>query len=251
MSYAKLLHISTALIICACPHKAQGKLTIFAPVGAPQGFVNIASTDTQTNSLIAVAGNKDHQVTNNKTANNKNNAGKQPPVSLSEIAKNVKVLIEEYTKRRDLAQSQGSENRYDELLKDANDLAKEIEDASQKYDELRLEQSQKGNAESGEQANRLTEIIQSRTEPFNSLLWRMDQVIAEIKHDDTVMPDRAASEGIPPTSKLVALTARTQREEPLAPKSTLCEDEEGEEEIKHKSLQPFKAKGDDLDDLGE
>lgn len=243
----KLLHSIVTLSTFAYLHEAQGKLTIFAPVSAPQSFISISSTQAQTNSLIASTGNKDHQLINNKTLNNKNDGSKQPLVPLNEIAKNVKILIEEYTKLRNLAQKQGSQNRYDELLKDANNLAKEIEDASHKYDELRLEQSQKENAESNAQAERLTEIIQSRTEPFNSLLWRMDQVIAEIKHDKTVMPERLSLEGIPPTTKLVAKTSRMPPEEVTASKPNLCEDEE--EKIKHKPLQPFKTKDEDFDDL--
>lgn len=227
-----------------------GELTVFAPVGAPQGFLNASQTKVQTNSLIAAAGTKSSHIMNSKMGVNKNDDGKQRPLSLGEIAKNVKILIEEYTKRRALAQKQGAENRYDELLKDANALAKEIEDASHKHDELRMEQSQKGNIESGVQADRLTEIIQSRTEPFNSLLWRMDQVIAEIKHDDTAMPDRAAHEGIPPAFKL-ASRPQLPEEPSVASKPTSCEDEDDDEEIRHKTLQPFKVKGDDLEGMDE
>lgn len=249
MSYVKLLTVVLTVFISL--HEAQGKLTIFAPVGAPQGFLNVSQAHAQTNSLIAAASSKEPHMIGKKTTTNKNDGNKGCPISLNEIAENVKAQIEKYTKLRNLAQKQGSENRYDELLKDANDLAKEIEDASHKHDELRMEQSQKGNVESGAQADRLTEIIQSRTEPFNSLLWRMDQVIAEIKHDDTTMPGHTtygpAHEGIPPTPKLA--TSRTQREEAIVAKRNLCEDEE-EEDIKPKPLQPFKAKGDDLEDVG-
>ena len=245
MSYAKLLHITVALMALACLQEAQGKLTIFAPVGAPQGFLNVSQANAQTNSLIAATASREPHIIYSKAADNKNDGSKQPLVPISEIAKNVKNLIEEYTKLRNLAQKKGSENRYDELLKDANALAKEIENASHKYDELRLEQSQKGRLESGEQAK----IIQNLTEPFNSLLWRMDQVIAEIKQADTTMPTRTAYDGIPPTSKLV--TTRTQREEAIVAKPNLCEDEEEEEKAqKHKALQPFKTKGEDLDDMG-
>lgn len=243
MSYAKLLHITVALIPLACLNETQGKLTIFAPAGAPQGFLNVSQANAQTNSLIAAAASKEPHIIYGKAADNKNEGNKQPLVPISEIAKNVKNLIEEYTKLRNLAQKKGSENRYDELLKDANALAKEIENASHKYDELRLEQSQKGTLESGEQAK----IIQNLTEPFNSLLWRMDQVIAEIKQADTTMPTRTAYDGIPPTSKLV--TTRTHREEAIVAKPNLCEDEE-EEEIKPKPLQPFKGKDEDLEDMG-
>lgn len=253
MSFVKLLRVVIIIgFFSFCATYAE--LTVFAPVGAPQGFLNTSQTKGQTNSLISAAGTKDSNTINGKTGGTKNDDGKQRPISLSEIAKNVKNLIEEYTKRRDLAQKQGSENRYDELLKDANALAKEIEDASHKHDELRMEQSQKGNAESGAQADRLTEIIQSRTEPFNSLLWRMDQVIAEIKHDDASIPDRTAPdrtahEDIPPTFKLAS---RTQLPEKLSAvsKPTSCEDDEEEEISKQKTLQPFKAK-DDLDGMDE
>jgi hypothetical protein len=248
MSFVKLVRIVIITGSFSFLCKTHGKLTVFAPVGAPQGFINISQAPAQTNSLIAAASNKEHQIINNKAADNKNDGNKQVLIPLTEIAKNVKNLIEEYTKLRNLAQKRGSENRYDELLKDANALAKEIENASHKYDELRLEQSQKGTVESDEQAK----IIQNLTEPFNSLLWRMDQVIAEIKQDDTTMPDRTAYgiayEVTPPTSKLV--TARTQREEAISVKPNLCEDEEESDVKKHQTLQPFKTKGEDLDDIG-
>lgn len=250
MLYVNLRYIVVVLFVFASLQKVRCELTIFSPVGASQGFVNISNTQGQANSLIAAASSKSSSGALDKIARAKNENGKQRVLSLSEIAENVKAQIEKYTKLRNLAQKQGSENRYDELLKDANDLAKEIEDASHKYDELRLAQTQKGNAESGAQADRLTEIIQSRTEPFNSLLWRMDQVIAEIKQGDMNMPDRTPHEGIPPTSKLVALTARTQPpEKGIEQKANLCDDED-EEDIKPKALQPFKVKDDELEDIG-
>ncbi|MES2608293.1 MAG: hypothetical protein V4544_06160 [Pseudomonadota bacterium] len=192
----------------------------------------------------------DKKTVDSKTIATENANNKSLSNPLRKIAENVRDMIEEYTKRRNLAEKRGDLNRYDELLKDANDLAKEIEAASNEHD-MRMEQYQKGDIKSGEQAVRLTELIQSRTEPFNSLLWRMDQVIAEIKHDDTTMPERTAYEGIPPTSKLVPLTSRTQQEEPLSTKRKLCDDEEEDEVIqKHKSLQPLKTKDEDLENMG-
>lgn len=250
MLYMRLRHIAFGLFVLVSLQKVRCEVNIFSPVGAPHGFINITNSHIQTNSLIAAATSKGSPAATGKIAGAKNENGKQRVLSLSEIAKNVKSLIEEYKKLRNLAQKQGSENRYDELLKDANDLAKEIEDASHRYDELKLEQAQKGSAESGAQADRLTEIIQSRTEPFNSLLWRMDQVIAEIKQGDTIVPDKTPHEGIPPTSKLVALTARTQPPEEFSASKHSCDDEEEPENIKPKAFQPFKGRDDALEDIG-
>lgn len=113
---------------------------------------------------------------------------------LRKMAADVKNVIEEYKKRRKLAQIRGVEEYYDELLNDANDLAKEIEAVSNEHD-TKSNLFYKKDPKSREQALRLLELLQHRTKPFNSLLWKVDQMIAEIK-DDAVMPDKPLQEEI-------------------------------------------------------
>lgn len=192
----------------------------------------------------------DSKTVDTKSIGNKSTDNKFLLNPLRKMAEDVKRMIEEYTKRRNLVRKGGAENRYDELLKTANDLAKEIEAASNEHD-VRMEQYQKGNIKSGEQAVRLTELVQSRTEPFNALLWRMDQVIAEIQ-SDTSLQNPSVPGGIAPTTKLVP--QKLYKQEKIGDILERAESQKFEEESvptgsEHKGMQSLIKPYDDLNEI--
>ena len=180
-------------------------------------------------------------VTNLSTSNScARNDGKALPSSLRKIAEVVKLKFEEYRmkieayrKRLGFSHKRGVENRYDELLKDANELAKEIDAASSEHD-LLMEQPQKVDIKSAEEAIQLTEFIQIRTHLFDSL-WRMDHVIDEINDTDAAMPYRHAHSGLAPTARLIPIASRIQEDIVPTSISYIHDDEEANDAVKKPS----------------
>lgn len=142
---------------------------------------------------------------------------------LRKMAADIKEVIEEYKKKRQLAQQRGVESYYDELLNDANDLVKEIEAVSNEQN-ARDQVFSKKDAKSREQALRLLELIQHRTKPFNTLLWKIDRMIADIK-DEAVMPDQPLQQEMGFSAPLVPSTKKIQSNEVVEmPKKQEVED---------------------------
>ncbi|MDP3372200.1 MAG: hypothetical protein Q8S21_04850 [Candidatus Paracaedibacteraceae bacterium] len=130
---------------------------------------------------------------------------------LRKMAADIKEAIEEYKKERQFAQQRGVEGYYDELLNDANDLVKEIEAVSN-------EQNTKGrffskkDARSREETLRLLELMQHRTKPFSTLLWKINRMIADIK-DEVMMPDQPLQQEMGFSVPLVPSTKKVQSRE--------------------------------------
>ncbi|MES2253361.1 MAG: OmpH family outer membrane protein [Pseudomonadota bacterium] len=217
--------ISLAALTCLC--RAE---TISAPSSALQ-----LAIPTQQNFLKIPHPKKPSLLTtmSGDTIRNTHVNRKLSLTPFHKMSSDVNQMIEEYAhKRQNFVQKQNLKTRYDELLNDADTLAKEIEDASHEHD-IHMEQFQNGNIESGQQAARLTEFIQSRTEPFNSLLLRMDQVIDEITKESTLMPNHVEFTGGPITPRIVPVSShRVPKEATSLEKRVVSEESDPADAIK-------------------
>ncbi len=113
------------------------------------------------------------------------------------MAKDFRSTIQMYREQRALAQKRGDVSQYDELLKEAEIITKEIEAASMQHDAY-MAKYQEGDTTSGEQAIRLTAVIQAQSQPFKNILMRMNSVITQ--QIDTSVPQRPYHKKFAPTA---------------------------------------------------
>lgn len=95
---------------------------------------------------------------------------------IRKMAKDFRSTIKTYREQRQLAKNRGEADRYDHLLKEAEAMIKEMEEASMQHDAY-MAKYQEGDITSGAQAIRLAEIIRAQSQPFQNILLRMNQVI--------------------------------------------------------------------------
>ncbi len=116
---------------------------------------------------------------------------------IRKMAKDFRSTIQMYREQRVLAQKRGEVSQYDELLKEAEVITKEIEVASMQHDAY-MAKYQDGDTTSGEQAIRLTAIIQAQSQPFKNILMRMNSVITQ--QIDASIPQRPYHKKFAPTA---------------------------------------------------
>ncbi len=116
---------------------------------------------------------------------------------IRKIAKDFRSTVQMYREQRALAQKRGDVSQYDELLKEAEIITKEIEAASMQHDAY-MARYQEGDTTSGEQAIRLTAVIQAQSQPFKNILMRMNSVITQ--QIDTSVPQRPYHKKFAPTA---------------------------------------------------
>jgi len=200
MVFIKLLQstIYLALLTCLCRAEAISTPSAVLQLAIPAQttFLKIPNPK-KTSLLTTMTGDVNRTIVNRKLV----------LTPFHKMSNDVNHMINAYViLRQNFFQKLSLRTRYDDLLSSADALAKEIEDASHEHD-IRMEQFQNGSIESGQQAARLTEFIQSRTEPFNSLLLRMDQVIDEITKESALVPNDVDFLRIPSTPRIVPISS--------------------------------------------